>query len=550
MVMIKNSFLFLLILVFCINNAYSIEPNFGSQMNVKETGSKAYKNPIIHADYSDPDAIRVGDDYYMVSSSFGHFPGLPVLHSKDLVNWKVISYAAQVYPFPEFSKPQHGFAIWAPSIRFHNGEFYIYFGDPDRGVFMTKTKDPAGCWEPLKHIKKVTGWIDCCPFWDEDGSAYLVHAFANSRCGIKSVLSISRMNDDGTEVLGTGTLVFNGQNDHPTIEGPKMYKRNGYYYIFAPAGGVKTGWQTILRSESIFGPYEDKIVLEQGSTNVNGPHQGAWVTTPAGEDWFIHFQDRHAYGRIVHLQPMRWEEDWPVMGIDYDKNGIGEPVNEYTMPNVGADHPFQEPQTSDEFEGKSIGLQWQWQSNFCTDWYSLTDKPGSLTLFSAKYSSEDINLWDVGRIMLQKMPAAKFSATTSMELHAKDIGEKAGLLVFGRDYSYIAIEKGEDNYTLSQMVCKNADNQVTEKTIEQIELPINQVFLRVDVSPENLDEIVPKVMCKFSYSLDGKNYKNFGEAFEAVAGQWVGAKVGLFSIAPEDAPTTGSALFDWFRIKK
>jgi len=120
----------------------------------------------------------------MVSSGFGHFPGLPVLHSQDLVNWSIIGHAIPNYPFPEFEKPQHGNAVWAPSIRYHNKEFYIYFGDPDRGVFMTKTKNPEGPWEPLKHIRKVTGWIDCCPFWDDNGSAYLVHAFANSRCGI------------------------------------------------------------------------------------------------------------------------------------------------------------------------------------------------------------------------------------------------------------------------------------------------------------------------------------------------------------------------------
>jgi beta-xylosidase len=485
----------------------------------------------------------------MVSSSFGHFPGLPILHSKDLVNWSIIGHAIQNYPYPEFEKPQHGNAIWAPSLRYHNNEFYIYFGDPDRGVFMTKAEHPEGPWEPLKLINKITGWIDCCPFWDEDGSAYLVHAFANSRSGIKSILSINKMNAEGTEVINDGgVLVFNGQQNHPTMEGPKMYKRNGYYYIFAPAGGVKPGWQTILRSKNIYGPYEDKITLEQGSTKVNGPHQGAWITTQTGEDWFVHFQDRYAYGRNVHLQPMKWENDWPVMGIDYDKNGVGEPVAAYTKPNVGNTYPVINPQTNDEFSKPVLGLQWQWESNYQNSWYSLGAKEGSLRLYSAGTTNEDKNLWTIGRLLLQKMPAAKFTATTKLVLHANHIGEKAGLLVFGMDYSYIAIEKTNDGYRISQVVCADAKGGKAEVTIANIDTQAKEVYLKVEVKPENEGEIVPKVFCNFSYSADGKTFQSLGKPFIAKEGQWVGAKVGLFSILPKEVKNPGYADFDWFRI--
>lgn len=515
-----------------------------------DNGDGTYTNPIIYADYSDPDVIRVGDDYYMVSSSFGHIPGLPVLHSKDLVNWTLISHAIQNYPFPEFAKPQHGCAVWAPSIRYHNEEFYIYYGDPDRGVFMTKAKNPAGPWEPLTHAIEVTGWIDCCPFWDEDGTAYIAHAFANSRSGIKSVLAINKMNAEGTEVYGNSMLVFNGQKDYPTMEGPKMYKRNGYYYIFAPAGGVKPGWQTILRSKNIYGPYEDKIVLEQGSTNINGPHQGAWVTTQTGEDWFLHFQDRYAYGRIVHLQPMKWENDWPVMGVDYDGNGVGEPVSEYTKPNVGGFYPVQIPQTSDEFEETTLGLQWQWQSNFKDSWYSLTETSGSLKLFTETYSKGDKNLWDISRILLQKMPATEFSTTAKLRLNANETGEKVGLIVFGRDYSYLSIEKKENAYLLSHVICADANNGSEEKSLEEVNVSENEIVLRVEIKPENTLDIIPVVVCNFSYSEDGENFHSIGKAFIAREGQWVGAKVGLFSIAPENAEVTGNAEIDWFRISK
>ena len=314
-----------------------------------------YNNPIIFADYSDPDVIRVGKDFFLVSSSFSHFPGLPVLHSLDLVNWEIIGHAAIDYPFEEFKKPQPGKGIWAPSIRYHDGYYWIFFGDPDHGILMTKAKNPAGPWQPLHLVAEAQGWIDPCPFWDDDGQAYLVRAWAKSRSGINGILTLHRMAPDGTKLLDEGLPVFDGRNNHPTIEGPKFYKRNGYYYIFAPAGGVKPGWQTVLRSKNIYGPYEDKVVLEQGSTNINGPHQGALVELKSGQSWFIHFQDRLAYGRIVHLNPVTWKEHWPIMGVDYDGNGIGEPVHVFNKPDVETADKYLTSSTSDEFDSQALG---------------------------------------------------------------------------------------------------------------------------------------------------------------------------------------------------
>jgi beta-xylosidase len=539
---------FIFILMYCLNPLSAQEKGLETTPWCPDLGSGKYKNPIIYADYSDPDAIRVGDDYYLVSSSFSNFPGLPILHSKDLVNWSIIGHAVQNYPFPEFKKPQHGNAIWAPSIRYHNNEFYVFFGDPDRGVFMTKAKYPEGPWEPLKNVRKATGWIDCCPFWDEDGSAYLVHAFANSRCGIKSLLAVNKMNAEGTEIFDDGILVFNGQKDYPTIEGPKFYKRNGYYYIFAPAGGVKPGWQAVLRSKNIFGPYEDKIALEQGSTDINGPHQGAWIITQTGEDWFLHFQDRYAYGRVVHLQPMKWENDWPVIGIDYDKNGIGEPVHEFRKPNVANTFPILNPQTNDEFNDPDLGLQWQWESNFNNTWFSLSARKGYLRLYSESYAKEDKNLWSIGRLLLQKMPSMKFSATTKFEFNANTIGEKAGLLVFGMDYSYIAIEKNKKDYTISQVICTDAKSGKEEEKIEEVKANAKEIYFKVEISPENEKDIIPKVICNFSFSLDGKKFNSLGKPFTAKEGQWIGAKVGLFSISQKGSKNSGYADYDWFRF--
>ncbi|MEG8988410.1 glycoside hydrolase 43 family protein [Ignavibacteria bacterium 4148-Me] len=505
---------------------------------IPDNGDGTYSNPIIFADYSDPDVIRVGDDFYMTSSSFSHFPGLPILHSKDLVNWEIISHAAIQYPIKEFNKPQHGNGIWAPSIRFHKGEFYIYYGDPDYGIFMTKSKNPEGPWTPLKLIKKAKGWIDPCPLWDDDGNAYLVHAWARSRAGIKHRLTVNKMSPDGEKILDEGVLVFCDSIKHPTMEGPKFYKRNGYYYIFAPAGGVKTGWQVVLRSKNIYGPYEDKIVLEQGSTKINGPHQGGWVETQTGESWFVHFQDRGAYGRIVHLQPIKWENDWPLMGIDYDGNGIGEPVSKFKKPDVGKIFPICVPQTSDEFDSLKLGLQWQWQANFDSSWISLSKRKGWLRFYSQIDSTK--NLWNVPQLLMQKFPAEKFRVTTKLEFNLVQIGEKAGLVIFGLDYSYIGIEKIKNGFKIYQAVNINAEKN-NEEIIDSKNIKQNKIYLRVDVG-EN-------ARCIFYYSFDGKHFIKLGKEFNAREGKWVGAKVGIFSLAPYNSDKTGYADFDWFRFE-
>ena len=516
---------------------------------IPDNGDGTYTNPVIYADYSDPDVIRVGDDFYLTSSSFSHFPGLPILHSRDCVNWRIIGHALPAYPDSSFLIPQHGMAVWAPAIRFHNSEFYIYFGDPDRGVFMTKARNPAGPWEPLRLIRKVTGWIDTCPFWDDDGNAYLVHAWANSRAGIKSILAVNRMNAEGTTIFDDGVIVFDGHQHHPTMEGPKLYKRNAYYYVFAPAGGVKPGWQTVLRSRNILGPYEDRVVLEQGSTRVNGPHQGAWVTTPSGQDWFLHFQDRYAYGRIVHLEPMRWENDWPVIGVDADGNGIGEPVGRHAKPDVGRLTVPSIPQTSDECDTGDPGLQWQWQANPSADWSSRSARDGWLRLYAQRLPAGAANLWSAAALMLQKFPAPAFTVTTRIDPSGSVAGDRSGLMVFGLDYAYVGVEKTRGGIRIVRVACHDADKGTKEKTIQGGDIGDGVVYLRVSVHPESDTTIVPTVLCTFAYSTDGKTYVQLGDPFVAREGRWVGAKVGLFNCAGTTERRKGFVDVDWFRVE-
>jgi beta-xylosidase len=480
----------------------------------------------------------------MTASSFNAAPGLPILHSKDLVNWTVINYVfAKQPPLDVFDKPQHGGGVWAPAIRYREGEFYIYYPDPDRGIYLTKAKDPRGVWSEPLLIKEAKGWIDPCPLWDADGSAYLVSAFAGSRAGVKSILIVSKMSADGTKLLDDGVMVFDGHEKHPTVEGPKFYKRNGYYYIFAPAGGVATGWQLVLRSKNIYGPYTEKIVLAQGKTPVNGPHQGAWVTTQTGEDWFLHFQDKAAYGRIVHLQPMKWVDDFPVIGIDADGDGTGEPVLTYRKPNVGRTYPVATPPESDEFNAPKLGFQWQWHANSDPTWAFLYPQKGVLKMFSVQQPANFKNLWDLPNLLLQKFPADKFTATTKVTLEARFEGEKFGLVVMGLDYAHLSATNKAGKLFVSQATAMSADKGTAEKeTAPPVELKNKTFYLRVAVESD--------AMCQFSLSEDGKTFTPVGAAFKAREGKWIGARVGLFFIRGGKFNDAGSADVDWFRIER
>jgi beta-xylosidase len=517
--------------------------NNARAMWVPDNGNGTYRNPVIFADYSDPDVVRVGDDFYLVSSSFNCVPGLPILHSKDLVNWTIIGHVFDKFPYGQFNAPQHGNGVWAPSIRYHKGEFYVYYGDPDYGIFMAKTKNPAGHWGPLVRVQEAKGWIDPCPFWDDDGKAYLVHAWAKSRAGINDILTVNRMSADGTKLLDDGKLVVDGRDGRArTIEGPKMYKRNGYYYLMAPAGGVPQGYQLVFRSRNVCGPYESKTVLEQGKTEINGPHQGGWVELKSGESWFVHFQDRGAYGRVVHLQPVKWVNDWPVMGINVDANGKGEPVVTYKKPDVGRNYPVMVPQTTDEFNGHRLGLQWQWEANSRDRWMSLTERQGWLRLFSVNAPSEGTNLWSAPNLLLQKLPAPAFTVTTKIDFTGLDMGEKAGVVIMGASYSYLAVERTDHGDRVVKVTCRDAAKGGKEIEEGSASCAGDSLLLRVKVSDG--------AVCQFSYSKDGKEFSPVGEAFTASPGRWMGAKVGLFSEANHGVEAGGYADFDWFRFEQ
>ena len=529
----RESLVIALLILICTQSSAQVNAR---SVWVADQGDGNYKNPVLHADYSDPDAIRVGDDFYMTASSFTAVPGLPILHSKDLVNWNLIGYALdRLVPIDYFKQVRHGGGVWAPSIRHHNDEFIIYYPDPDFGIYLTKAKKPEGPWSEPVLVEAGKGLIDPCPLWDDDGQAYLVHAYAGSRAGIKSILVLKKLSADGTHTLDAGQIIYDGHITDPTVEGPKLYKRNGYYYVFAPAGGVATGWQLVLRSKNIYGPYERRVVMDQGSTSINGPHQGAWVTTPAGADWFLHFQDKEAYGRVVHLQPMQWIKDWPVIGSDVDLDGKGEPVLQNKKPATGATTTAMSPPESDEFSSRP-GMQWQWQANPEATWVFHNASSGMLRLYARPL--EGGTIWNAPNLLLQKLPAEEFTVTTRIMFHpnTKSTGDRAGLVIFGERFASVSLVNTEKGVELAYATGN-------DKTEEMQVIPGYQkgeVFLRVTVRKG--------ATCTFAYSDDGKHFQSIQTDFTAAPGRWVGAKVGLFCVSKTGTNDSGYADVDWFRI--
>ena len=542
-----------------------------------------YTNPVLHADYSDPDVCRVGEDYYMTASSFNCMPGLPILHSKDLVHWRQVGAALLDYPCDGSTDDfhttvQHGKAVWAPAIRYHDGWFYIFCGDPDRGIFMVRSQDPAGPWEAPVWVVRQKGFIDPCPLWEEDGRAWLSHGLAGSRAGLKSVLFVAPMAPDGTRLLGPSRMVYDGHLTQPTIEGTKFYRRDGWYYIFAPAGGVATGWQTVLRAREPFGPYEERVVMAWAPGTINGPHQGGWVTTPSGEDWFLHFQDKGAYGRIVHLQPMTWRPDgWPVIGEDSDGDGVGKPVSSWSVPeghllrnnsservtsgSAEPDVTQKGLQTRNEWqETGPYGLDWAWQYPAVPGpYWHMALLAGGIRLYSVEQKAG--GLWNCPNILSQKFPAEAFTVEATLTFmpnpQLSQHGETAGFVVTGNSYAALQLKDIAEGIQLQYVLCEKASEGAPEEVFPLCAVPWDAVEIdhghesknvplvkypsyrratvrvRLEVTPLERAGNVSQPQCQFSYSVDGgKKWKRVPQSFIARPELWIGAKLGFYCNRP------------------
>ncbi|MBR1448640.1 MAG: glycoside hydrolase 43 family protein [Prevotella sp.] len=525
-----------------------VQAQYRSQVWSPDNGDGTYTNPVINADYSDPDVCvgPSGEDYYLTASSFQCIPGLPILHSKDLVNWEIINYALkELEPREEFDRPSHGNGVWAPSIRYHAGEYYIYWGDPDYGVMMVKTKDPAGEWEKPVCVIPGKGYIDTTPLWDEDGRCYLVNGWANSRAKFASVLTVRELSADGTRAIGQPVIVFDGNGtENRTCEGPKFYKRDGWYWIMCPAGGVPTGFQLAMRSKSPYGPYEHKIVLAQGKSPVNGPHQGAWVHNKYGEDWFLHFQDKEAYGRVVHLQPVDWSTGWPIMGKK------GEPVLTYKKPQSSST-TIVNPVESDEFNAPVMGKQWQWHANY-DEKFGVPTAFGTFRIYTYKLSEGWKNFWEVPNLLLQKTPADRFMVTTKIRFTSKAEGQMGGLIMMGLDYSALVVRRVGQEFQLVQMTCHAADKGKPQT--EQVLATLKPTAAdKIDYKPGIHEDIylrlsVDNSKMHFAYSLNGKKFEPCGTEFQMKEGKWIGAKFGYVAVETDPKVDRGWVEADWIRV--
>ncbi len=546
-------------------SALTVSAQYKSQVWSPDNGDGTYTNPVINADYSDPDVCvgPSGEDYYMTASSFQCTPGLPILHSKDLVNWEIVGYALKnLYEGDDallhhFSTPQHGAGVWAPSIRYHQGWYYIYWGDPDYGVYMVKTQNPAGEWEQPVCVIRGKGYIDTTPLWDDDGRCYLVNGWANSRSKFASVLTVREMSADGTKAIGQPVIVFDGNGtENRTCEGPKFYKREGWYWIMCPAGGVPDGFQLAMRSKSPYGPYEHKIVLAQGKTNINGPHQGGWVHTKYGEDWFLHFQDKEAYGRVVHLNPVDWSTGWPIMGKK------GEPVTTYKKPQSSS-NVIVNPVESDEFNAPVIGKQWEWHANY-DEKFGVPTAFGTMRIYTYKLSTNWKNLWEVPNLFLQKTPADEFTVTAKLRFTSKADGQMGGLIMMGHNYQALVVKRVGKEFQLLVLSCEDADRGKAQK--EELIATLKptaedkidykpgiheDIYLRLKVSNAEAGAAhggSPKVT--FAWSQNGKKFKECDGSYTMKQGKWIGAKFGFVSVDTNPKTDRGWLDADWIRITK
>ncbi len=479
-----------------------------------------YTNPLISADFPDPDVIPVGDTYYMVTTTMFVFPGVTVLKSHDLVNWEYCGNAVSRFDFSKCydldSCNRYGHGQWATSMKYHNGKFYLLFITLNEGGFMCTADKAEGPWH-ITHLPK--GFYDPGLFFDDNGKAYVAQGYGK--------ISITEVNDS-LEAIGPDSLVFTG-NIRGGLEGTHVYKINGYYYLYCTYGG-KDGMQVALRSKNIYGPYEQKLLMYDTTQGINyGIHQGALIQTQTDEWWTILFVDSGPFGRFPSLQPVHWEDGWPMLGVN------GKAVTTYRKPNVGKTYPIKDFSTSDEFNGATLGMQWAWNHNPDSTKWSLTQKRGALRLTTVKPAA---TLREAQNTLTQR-PFAKHDtsqptiATTKMDVsHMKD-GDVAGLALFQDPYAFIGVKKEGDK---SYLVMMNND-----ETIDSIVLSSSTVYLQTIASNAS-------AKATFVYSSDNKTFKRLGNELMMKFSLkiFTGNKFCLFNYPTKKSG--GYVDVDWFRV--
>jgi beta-xylosidase len=491
-----------------------------AQKRSADNGNGTYTNPVIAADFPDPDVIRVGDTYYMVTTTMFVFPGVTVLKSHDLVNWEYCSNAvprfdfSKCYDLDSCSRYAHG--QWATSLKYHNGKFYLLFITLDEGGFICSASKAEGPWEIRKLPK---GFYDPGLFFDDDGKIYVAHGYSNT--------SITELNNDFSPKT-KDSLVFRG-DIRKGLEGSHVYKINGYYYLYSTYGGLD-GIQVALRSKNIYGPYEQKVVIRDTTPGITfGIHQGALIQTQTGEWWTMLFVDSGPFGRFPSLQPVTWTDDWPMVGVN------GKAVVTYRKPVTGKKHPIKTFPASDEFTAKTLGMQWGWNHNPDPAHWSLTARPGFLRLTTAK----TVDGFLMARNTLTQRPFANYdqniptTGITKMETANMKDGDIAGLAVFQDPYAYIGVKQVNGSKYI--VMVNNG------KTIDSAAIKGNTVYLRTVASNATKKAV-------FAYSMDNSQFIPIGNelAMRFSLKIFTGNKFCLFNYATQQAG--GFVDVDWFRM--
>ncbi len=492
-----------------------------AQFRSADNGNGTYTNPVIPADYPDPDVIRVDDVYYMVSTTMFVFPGVTVLKSRDLVNWEYCSNAVPRFDFSNCydldSCNRYGHGQWATSLKYHNGKFYLLFITLNEGGFLCSATRAEGPWE-VKKLPK--GFYDPGLFFDEDGRIYVAHGY--------SKISITELDNNFAPVTND-SLVYTG-DIRRGLEGTHVYKINGYYYLYCTYGGPD-GIQVALRSRNIYGPYEQKVVLRDTTRGINfGVHQGALIHTPANEWWTLLFVDSGPFGRFPSLHPVNWVDGWPMVGVD------GKGVTIYRKPKTEKTYPVTSLPTSDEFNSKTLGMQWGWNHNPDSSAWSLAKRPGYLRLATAGIVS---GLREARNTLTQR-PFTHYDQSkstmgiTKMDIaHMKD-GDVAGLAVFQDPYAFIAVkQQGSRKYIV---MVNNG------QTIDSVSFSGSSVYFRTIASNKSSKAL-------FEYSTDNKTYMQIGNelTMKFSLSIFTGNKFCLFNYATK--AKGGYVDVDWFRME-
>lgn len=505
-------------------------PKLGTDTHLlsSDNGDGTYTNPIINADYPDPDIIRVGEDYYMVSSSFVAMPGIPISHSKDLINWQIIGHAYDSITFqPQYRMENEQTAYsrlcWAPTMKFHDGIYYIGVNIADDGFVMFKSTKPEGPYSMHKFDKRL---YDPGFFIDDDGKKYVTHG--------KTKIYITQLKDDATGVQDAndkGTLIITAPKGYEHLfEGCHTYKRNGWYYLFNPALGYD-GVQMISRSRNLYGPYETKVLIDDDINYANtGVHQGGYIETLEGESWAYTFQDRDYMGRCVMLYPMEWVDEWPVVGA---KGKPGKGVVTYKKPAIKAKQKMSFPQHSDDFNSSTLAHVWEFNHVPQIEKWSLTDRPGHFRI----YSQHARGYYWARNSLTQKVAGPYSTGTVLLDLSGLAKEDFAGNGIMGRVMYQLGVRKKADGYWI-EMRQGDRDGEVV---VDSLKYNHSKIYLRT--------EITNKGSILFHYSTNGKQYHRFGP--EGVSNFWgfLGIRHTLCSYNLEKGASTGYADFDFFKIE-